>query len=228
MLTEPLFFLLLIGIPLLSQLVSSRMKSRFVYYSKQPMPLSGREAAERMLRENSISNVRVVATRGQLTDHYDPTSRTVRLSEAVYNQRNVAAVAVASHEVGHAVQHATGYPFLQMRSKMVPLLQLSNMVLPIIFLSGAGLSGLSGNPGLGGLLLLGLGLPALFSLVTLPVEFDASRRALRWINDSGIAPIEQKQGAKNALFWAAMTYVVAALGAIVQALVFARLLLRRR
>jgi uncharacterized protein len=228
MLTEPLFLLLLIGIPLLSQLVSSRMKSQFIHYSKQPMPVSGREAAEEMLRQHSIRDVRVVATRGQLSDHYDPKSRTVRLSEVVYNQRNVAAVAVATHEVGHAVQHATGYPFLQMRSKMVPFLQLSNMVIPILFLSGAGISGVSGSPGVGLLFLAGLGLPALFSMVTLPVEFDASRRALRWLKESRLTQAEQQVSARKALFWAAMTYVVAALGSILQALAFARILLRRR
>lgn len=225
---DPLFLMLLFGIPLLSQIVASQMKRRFVYYSNQSMPVSGREAAERMLIQHGIQGVRIVPARGQLTDHYNPTDRTVHLSEVVYGQRSVSAVAVATHEVGHAVQHATGYPFLQMRSKMVPFLRLSNLAIPILAFGGAGISELAGDHGIAMLCLVGLGLPALFSIVTLPVEFDASRRALKWLEQSGLAGGISGDGARKALFWAAMTYVVAALGSVVQALAFARIFLKRR
>ncbi len=224
---DPLFILLLLGIPMLSQLVSTQMRKQFVTFSNEPMPLSGREAAERMLHENGITDVRVISIEGQLTDHYDPQQKTVNLSQVVYNQRNVAAVAVATHECGHAVQHATGYTMLKARSKMVPLLQLSNYAVPILAFGGATISQIAGNQGTALLCLVGLGLPALFSLVTLPVEFNASRRALNWLEQVGLAQGDQYAGARKALFWAAMTYVVAALGAIVQALVFAKMLLGR-
>lgn len=225
---DPLFLLVLVGIPLLAQFASSQMRSRFVQYSQQPMPVSGREAAEQMLREHGIDDVQVLSVPGQLTDHYDPTAKTVNLSEVVYNQRNVAAMSVAAHEVGHAIQHSTGYPLLTLRSKMVPLLKLGNLAVPVLAFGGAGVSQFLGNHGVALLCLLGLGLPALFSIVTLPVEFDASRRALRWAEQSGLAVGEHHQGARKALFWAAMTYVVAALGSIVQALALARMFLRRR
>jgi Zn-dependent membrane protease YugP len=181
-----------------------------------------------MLRQFGIDDVRVISVRGQLTDHYNPETKTVNLSEVVYSQRNVAAVAVATHEVGHAVQHATGYPLLKMRSKMVPFLKLSNLALPIMAFGGAGVSAVLGNQGIMLLCILGLGLPALFSIVTLPVEFNASRRALQWMERSGLAQGDQHAGAQKALFWAAMTYVVAALGSIIQALAFARMFFRRR
>jgi uncharacterized protein len=225
---DPLFLLLLVGIPLLTQFVSTQMRNKFVQFSQEPMPLSGREAAELMLHQHGISDVRVISTPGQLTDHYDPRTRTVNLSEVVYSQRNVAAVAVATHECGHAVQDATGYPLLAARSKMVPLLQLSNLAIPILAFGGAGVSELAGMRGTAILCLLGLGLPALFSVVTLPVEFNASRRALKWLQEVGIAAGDQFSGARKALFWAAMTYVVSALGTIVQALYFARVLVGRR
>ena len=192
------------------------------------MPLSGREAAEQMLWQNGISDVRVISTPGQLTDHYDPRTKTVNLSEVVYNERNVAAVAVATHECGHAVQDATGYPMLSARSKMVPLLRLSNFAIPVLAFGGAGVSQFAGYHGTALLCLLALGMPALFSLVTLPVEFNASRRALNWLEEVGVAAGDQYTSARKALFWAAMTYVVAVLGAILQAIYFAKLLLGGR
>lgn len=225
--TDPFFLLLLFGIPVISKLVSSQMRKRFVEFSSEPMPISGREAAMQMLFENGITDVRVISTAGQLTDHYDPRNKTVNLSQVVYDQSNVAAVAVATHEVGHAVQDSTGYPLLTMRSKLVPLLKLSNVALPVLAFGGAGISEVAGNHGMAILCLFALGLPALFSLVTLPVEFNASRRALNWMEDAGIAQGEHHAGAKKALFWAAMTYVVAALGAIIQALYFAKFFLGR-
>jgi hypothetical protein len=192
------------------------------------MPISGRDAAVQMLHDSGIHDVQVIATPGQLTDHYDPRNKTVNLSEVVYHERNVAAVAVASHECGHAVQHATGYPLLTLRSKMVPLLRLSNVALPMMVFGGASISQLAGQRGIAMLLLLGLGMPALFSLVTLPVEFNASRRALNWLDEVKIAQGEQYVGAKKSLFWAAMTYVIGALGAIAQAFYFLRYFLGRR
>ncbi|MDA8743487.1 zinc metallopeptidase [Rubripirellula amarantea] len=224
---DPFFLLLLFGIPVISQVVSSQMRKRFVEHSADPMPLTGKQAAERMLAENGIIDVRVISTAGQLTDHYDPSKKTVNLSEVVYNQSNVAAVAVATHECGHAVQDATGYTMLTMRSKMVPLLRISNFAIPVLAFGGAGISQIAGNHGTAILCLVGLGAPTMFSLVTLPVEFNASRRALNWLEDAGIATGEKYSGARKALFWAAMTYVVAALGAIVQALYFAKIFLGR-
>lgn len=223
---DPLFLLLLIGIPMISQFVSTQMRKRFVQFSRDPMPLSGREAAERMLFSHGIHDVSVISTEGQLTDHYDPTNKTVNLSQVVFDEQNVAAVAVATHECGHAVQHATGYAMLSVRSSLVPLMKVSNVAIPLLAFGGAGISQLAGNQGIAILCMAGFGIPALFSLVTLPVEFNASRRALNWLEDSGMADGEYK-GARKALFWAALTYVVAALGAIVQALYFAKLFLGR-
>ncbi len=225
---DPLFLLLIIGIPLVSQFVSSKLRQRFVYFSQQPMPITGYEAAERMLRQHGIHDVRVLPARGQLTDHYNPADKTIQLSEVVYGQRNVAAVAPATHECGHAVQDATEYPFLNLRSRMVPILKLSNLAIPVLAFGGAGVSEFAGSHSVALLFLIGLGLPALFSVITLPVEFDASRRALNWMRETGLADIPGGEGARKALFWAAMTYVVAALGSIVQAIAFARLFLKRR
>ena len=190
------------------------------------MPVSGREAAEQMLYARNISNVQVVSTEGQLTDHYDPATKTVNLSQVVYNERNVAAVAVATHECGHAVQDATGYKMMSLRSRMVPLMKLSNVAIPLLAFGGAGVSQLAGHQGTALLCLAGFGVPALFSVVTLPVEFNASRRALNWLEESGMAGAKF-QSARKALFWAAMTYVVGALGAIAQAFYFVRLFLGR-
>lgn len=222
------FLVVLVGIPMLGQLVSQQMRRRFVEFSRDPMEYSGREIAEMMLQHRGINDVRVISTPGQLTDHYDPRNKTVNLSEAVYNQRNVAAAAVAAHECGHAVQHATRYPMLTMRSKMVPLLKLSNVAMPVIAFGGAGISAFLGQNGTALLCALALGAPALFSLVTLPVEFNASRRALNWMEEVGLAAGEKYAGAKKALFWAAMTYVVSAISAIAQAFYFAKMILRRR
>jgi hypothetical protein len=221
-----MFLLLMVGIPMIAQLVSSQMRGRFVRFSQQPMQVSGAQAAQLMLEQHGIQDVQVLSVPGQLTDHYDPQKKTVNLSEVVFSQRNVAAVAVASHEVGHAVQHASGYPLLTMRSKMVPMLKISNLAVPVMAFGGAGVSELLGSRGVAILCLFGLGLPALFSFVTLPVEFDASRRALKWLEKVGLEGIEY-QGARKALFWAAMTYVVAAFGSVVQALVVARMFFRR-
>ncbi|MCR9293996.1 MAG: zinc metallopeptidase [bacterium] len=225
--TDPLFLLLLLGIPALSQYVATQMRRHFAQFSRDPMQVSGREAAEYMLQSNGIRDVRVMSAPGQLTDHYDPRNKTVNLSEVVYNERNVAAVAVATHECGHALQDASGYKLMSLRSSLVPLMRISNVAIPVLAFGGAGLSQLLGYHGTALLCLAAFGLPAFFSLVTLPVEFDASRRALAWLQDAGMTE-GNFQSAKKALFWAAMTYVVGALGAIAQALFFARFFLGRR
>ncbi|MFK7817358.1 MAG: zinc metallopeptidase [Planctomycetaceae bacterium] len=225
---DPIFLILLVGIPLISQFVASQMRSRFVKFSQDPTPFSGAEIAQMMLEQNEIHDVRITATRGQLTDHYNPTDKTVNLSEVVCHERNIAAASVAAHEVGHAVQHATGYPMLTMRSKMVPFLNISNKLLPIVALGGAGTMSLVMNSPLKWAFIGVLGLPALFAVVTLPVEFNASNRALAWMERTNLLQGEEHDKAKKALFWAAMTYVIAALGSIAQLLYYAKLFMGRR
>lgn len=199
---------------LVSWLVGRKMKSRFREHSMAPLSLSGREVAERMLADAGIRDVRVISTPGQLTDHYNPANKTVNLSEAVYNQRNVAAAAVAAHECGHAVQHAKAYAWLKFRSAMVPVTNIaSNMMNVIFMISIFGMFALN-MPGLLWIFVGCLGITTLFSFVTLPVEFDASKRALVWMENSGIAASMDQGRARNALFWAAMTYVVAALSSL--------------
>ncbi len=222
---DPFLLLLMIGFPVASQAVASTLRRRFVRHSQDPMPMTGAEIAVRMLSENHIHDVQVIPTKGQLTDHYNPLNKTIALSEPVYSQANVAACAVAAHECGHAVQDATGYPMLTMRSKMVPLLKLSNVALPVIAFGGAGMFASEGTNVMAYGLLGLLALPTVFSLITLPVEFNASRRALNWMEDSGIVGQEKHSSARNALWWAAMTYVVAALGSIAQVAYFAKYLL---
>ena len=205
--------LIFIGI---SMLVSAILKSRFSAYSKIPLQarLTGKEIAERMLRENGIYDVKVVSVQGFLSDHYNPANKTINLSPEVYSNYSVSAAAVAAHETGHAVQHATAYAWLNLRSKLVPAVQFSSTIVNWILLIGVFMAA-SGNTTL---LLIGIGLFAatvLFSLVTLPVEFDASRRALAWLQNTNVTSPEEYPKAKNALTWAAMTYVVAALAAVV-------------
>lgn len=213
--TPSIFFvsILFIGI---SMIVSLILKSRFAAYSKIPLSarLTGREVAEKMLKENGIYDVKVVSVEGFLSDHYNPLTKTINLSPEVYTNYSVAAAAVAAHETGHAVQHAAAYAWLNLRSKLVPAVQFSSTIVNWILLIGVFMAA-SGNPTL---LLVGIGLFAitvLFSLITLPVEFDASRRALEWLNRTNITNSQEYPKAKNALTWAAMTYVVAALAAIV-------------
>jgi len=205
--------LLFVGI---SMIVSMILKSRFAAYSKIPLStrLTGKEVAEKMLRENGIYDVKVVSVDGFLSDHYNPLTKTINLSPEVYNNYSVAAAAVAAHETGHAVQHATAYAWLNLRSKLVPAVQFSSTIVNWILLIGVFMAA-SGNSTL---LLVGIALFALtvlFSLITLPVEFDASRRALAWLNQTNVTNSQEYPKAKNALTWAAMTYVVAALAAVV-------------
>lgn len=205
--------LVFIGI---SMLVSMILKSRFAAYSKIPLSarLTGKEVAERMLQENGIFDVKVVSVEGFLSDHYNPANKTINLSPEVYNNYSVSAAAVAAHETGHAIQHATAYAWLSLRSKLVPAVQVSSTVVNWVLLIGVFMAA-SGNSTL---LLVGIALFALsviFSLVTLPVEFDASRRALAWLSRTNVTNSQEFPKAKDALKWAAMTYVVAALAAVV-------------
>ncbi|TGD58607.1 zinc metallopeptidase [Flavobacterium humi] len=208
-------YLILAGaIMLASWLVSARLKSKFEHYSRLQLQngMSGKEIAEKMLADNGIRDVQVISTPGQLTDHYNPANKTVNLSEAVYNQRNAAAAAVAAHECGHAVQHAVGYEWLTMRSKLVPFVSVASNYMQWILL--AGILTIRIFPGL---LLIGIlvfAATTLFSIITLPVEYDASNRALAWLENKHMLNQAEQAGAKDALKWAARTYVVAALGSI--------------
>jgi Zn-dependent membrane protease YugP len=202
----------------ISFLVSAVLKQKFTQYSKIGLAngLSGREIAEKMLRENGIYDVKVVSVEGFLSDHYNPANKTVNLSPEVYNGTSVSAAAVAAHECGHAVQHATQYGPLVFRSKMVPAVKFSSMLVNWILLAGMVAIAISNNPTI---LLIGIivmSITVLFTLITLPVEFDASKRALAWLNRTNITNAAEYPKAKDALKWAATTYVVAALAAVVQ------------
>ncbi len=202
----------------ISMLVSMVLKSKFTKYTKVPLSsgITGKEVAEKMLKDSGIYDVQVVSVPGFLSDHYNPMNKTVNLSPDVFNGNSVSAAAVAAHECGHAVQHATKYNMLQFRSKMVPATQISTNLSQWILMIGLGMMGLGkGNPTV---LLVGIGLFAvstIFSLVTLPVEFDASKRALAWLDKTKITNDEEQDKAKDALKWAATTYVVAALASLV-------------
>jgi uncharacterized protein len=205
----------------LGMLVSFILRRRFAKYSQIPSQrgMTGREIAEKMLFDNGIHDVKVICVNGELTDHYNPMHKTVNLSEGVYHGANAAAAAVAAHECGHAVQHATAYAPLNLRSKLVPLQNISgtiiNMVMMVSFIGGSMLAETFPIGLVAAVILGAYGVLALFSLVTLPVEFDASKRALQWIQASGTATTGEYEQSKDALKWAAMTYVVAALGALV-------------
>lgn len=210
-----------------SWLVSRTLKSRFDEYSEIPVGLSGKEVAEKMLRDNGITDVQVISVGGQLTDHYNPMNKTVNLSEVVYNQRNVAAAAVSAHECGHAIQHAQAYSFLTMRSKLVPVVNLSAQWMQWVLLAGIGLMAFSGNTIVLWIGVMLFAMTTLFSFVTLPVEFDASARALAWLDGAGITSSQQHEKAKDALKWAAMTYVVAALASLAQLLYWVYVIMGR-
>jgi uncharacterized protein len=205
----------------IGMLISGRLKSKFEQYSQVPMQngMSGRDVAERMLRDNGITDVQVVSVPGFLSDHYNPMNKTVNLSPDVFEGRSVAAAAVAAHECGHAVQHATAYSMLQFRSAIVPMVNIASMgatyLTSFAFMMLASSSSSLGRT----LLLVGIlafAVTTLFSLVTLPVEFDASNRALAWLERANITSGEEHTGAKDALWWAAMTYVSAAMASLVQ------------
>ncbi len=220
---------ILIGlITLIGALVQGKLKSKFKKYSKIPMQngMSGKEIAEKMLTDYGIYDVKVISVRGRLTDHYNPMDKTVNLSEAVYNERSVAAAAVAAHECGHAIQHAIGYSWLQFRSKMVPTVQISAKLAQFILI--AGIFTINMFPQL---LLVGIVLffaTVLFSFVTLPVEYDASNRALAWLENKQIVNETEHEAAKDALKWAARTYVVAALSSLITLLYYLNIYMSRR
>lgn len=225
-----MYYLILGVIFVVSMIVQNRLRSKFAHYSQVHLQngMSGKEVAEKMLRDNGINDVQVISVPGQLTDHYNPVDKTVNLSEAVYMQRNAAAAAVAAHECGHAVQHAVGYSMLQFRSKMVPMVNISSRLLQFVLLSGIVVMASSGNKTL---LAIGVALFAvttLFAFITLPVEYDASNRALKWLKTTGTVTSEEYAGAEDSLKWAARTYVVAALGSLAQLLYFASMLMGGR
>jgi Zn-dependent membrane protease YugP len=198
----------------ISLLVSGVLKGKFAKYSRVPLTagLTGREVAMKMLRDNGIYDVQVVSTNGVLSDHYDPRTKTVNLSEDVYNGISVASAAVAAHECGHAVQHATAYQWLTLRSKLVPVVMFSSGIVQFILFFGVLMIYTFPTLLLVGIILFGV--TTLFSVITLPVELDASRRALAWLNRSNITSGREYPQAKDALKWAALTYVVAALASI--------------
>lgn len=224
----PSIWIIIIGFMALSWLVSHTLKSKFRKYSKVALRsgLSGREIAEKMLHESGVEGVRIISIPGRLTDHYNPMDRTVNLSPEVYQGRSVAAAAVAAHECGHAIQHATAYSFLSMRSKLVPVISVSSRYMQWVLL--AGVLTMEMFPGI---LLAGIIMFAgttLFSFVTLPVEFDATKRALAWLTSTGMTRGEEHNNAKDALKWAALTYVVAALASLATLLYYIQLFMSRR
>lgn len=218
-----LYYIILGAIFLASWLVSNRLQSKFAHYSQVQLRngMSGKEIAEKMLHDNGIYDVKVTHVPGQLTDHYNPLDKTVNLSEAVYNQRNAAAAAVAAHECGHAVQHAQAYAWLNLRSKLVPAVNISSNLSNILIIVGF-LLGAAAKVGFGyWIAVAGVALFAittLFTLITLPVEYDASNRALAWLKSKNMVTREEYAGAEDSLKWAARTYVVAAVGSLAQLL----------
>jgi Predicted Zn-dependent protease len=209
-----MIYVIFIGFALISWLIQSRLRSKFDEYSQVPIPngMTGKDVAEKMLHDNGIYDVKVFSVEGRLTDHYNPADKTVNLSEDVYYSNSVAAAAVAAHECGHAVQHATAYSFLQMRSKLVPVVSFASNWVQWILL--AGIFTLKTFPEL---LLLGIllfAMTTLFSFITLPVEINASSRAITWLSRAGITNVNTHDKATDALRWAAYTYVVAALSSL--------------
>jgi len=214
------YYIILGGIALVSWLVSNQLKKKFEKYSKVQLRngMTGAEIAEKMLADHGISDVKVVSTAGRLTDHYNPKDKTVNLSEAVYSQRNAAAAAVAAHECGHAVQHAQAYSWLQMRSTLVPVVSVTSgmsqwvIIGGIVLMSANLLGGIGYFVAIAGLLMMGFA--TVFSFITLPVEYDASHRALAWLKNKHMVTPEEYKGSEDALKWAARTYLVAAIGAL--------------
>ena len=220
------YYILIGAIALVSWLVSNTLKRKFEKYSKVQLRngMSGKEIAEKMLSDNGIYDVEVISTPGQLTDHYNPKNKTVNLSESVYNQRNAASAAVAAHECGHAVQHAKAYQWLEMRSALVPVVSVTSGMSQWLIIGGLVLGGAAGL-GLGwyvaaaGVLLMGFA--TVFSFITLPVEYDASNRALAWLKNKNMLSPDEYVGSEDALKWAARTYLVAAIGALANLLYWA-------
>lgn len=225
------YWIIFIGIMLVSMIVQWRFRGKFKKYSEMPLSsgMTGRDVAEKMLNDHGIYDVDIISVEGQLTDHYNPANRTVNLSPEVYHGRSIAAAAVAAHECGHAVQHAKAYSWLQFRSAMVPLVSVASRMVTWVLMIGVIMAAFSGNVWVLAIGVAALAITTLFSFVTLPVEFDASRRALAWLDNKGVTHSSaEHDGAKDALWWAAMTYVVAALSSLVTLLYYASMLLGRR
>ncbi|NGX82745.1 MULTISPECIES: zinc metallopeptidase [Aequorivita] len=216
---------------LVSWYVSNKLKSKFKKYSKIHLQngMSGKEIAEKMLADNGITDVRVISVAGQLTDHYNPADKTINLSEPVYMQRNAAAAAVAAHECGHAVQHATAYSWLQLRSKIVPAVSVSSKLSNFVIMAGLILfaTGSAFGTWVFGIGIALFAVTTAFAFITLPVEFDASKRALVWLETNNMVTPQEHEGAKDALKWAARTYVVAAIGSLATLLYFISIFLNR-
>ena len=224
--TIPIPWILFGGVALLSWLVSANMQSKFKKYSQTPIGMTGRDVALKMLHDNGIYDVQVTATRGHLTDHYNPATKTVNLSESVFQQNSVAAAAVAAHECGHAIQHAAAYGPLQMRSALVPVVNFSSNIMTWILLGGMLLLNVFPY-----LLFIGIILyttTTVFSFITLPVEINASQRAINWLSNAGITSRGTDDMAKSALRAAAYTYVVAALGSLATLLYYISIFMGRR
>lgn len=223
-----IYWIIFIGIAVLSWLVSSNLQRKFERYSHIPLSngMTGRDVAEKMLRDNGIHDVEVVATRGMLTDNYNPTNKTISLSEGVYASNSVAAAAVAAHETGHAIQHAMGYAPLKMRSALVPVISFSSNIMTWVLLGGMLLLNTFPQLMLFGIILFAT--TTLFSFITLPVEINASQRALAWLNSSGITNVNTHDKAVDALRSAAYTYVVAALGSLATLLYYVMIFLSGR
>ena len=220
------YYILIGAIALVSWLVSRKLKQKFAKYSKVQLRngMSGQQIAEKMLEDNGIYDVEVISVKGQLTDHYNPKNKTVNLSEAVYSQRNAAAAAVAAHECGHAVQHAQAYNALKMRSALVPVVSVTSGMSQWLVIGGLVLGAAAGM-GFGYWIavagLVFMGFATLFSFITLPVEYDASNRALAWLKNKNMVTPEEYKGSEDALKWAARTYLVAAIGALASLLYWA-------
>ena len=214
------FYILIGAISLLSLLISNKLKSKFKKYAQVELRngMSGAEIAKKMLADNGIFDVKVISTPGRLTDHYNPKDKTVNLSESVYNQRNTASAAVAAHEVGHAIQHAKAYSYLTIRSQLVPIVSITSKYSQWLVIGGLILGAASSASGFGFYIavtgLIFMGFATLFSFITLPVEYDASNRALAWLQSKNMVSQKELAGAKDALKWAARTYLVAALGSL--------------
>ncbi len=215
----------MIAVMVLSMIIQSLLKSRFAKYSEVPVGITGAEVANRMLLSHGIRDVKIVSIQGKLTDHYDPTTKTVNLSEEVYYGKSVAAAAVAAHECGHVVQHATGYAWLRMRSAMVPVVSFASNIVSWVLLAGVVLINIFPQ-----LIWIGIGLFALstlFSFITLPVEINASARAVKWLEGAGIVGYETRPMAVDALRWAAYTYVIGAIGSLATLLYYISMANRR-
>ncbi len=224
--------ILMIGIALISFIVQWRFKNKFKKYSEMPLAsgYSGKDIAERMLSDNGIPDVKIISVEGQLSDHYNPADRTVNLSPEVYHGRSVAAAAVAAHECGHAVQHARAYGWLKFRSAVVPAVNVASKLVQWTLMIGVLLLMFSGNPMILAVGVAALAVVTIFAFITLPVEFDASNRALAWLetNRGVMQGNDEHSQAKDALWWAAMTYVVAALGSLATLVYYGSMLMNRR